>query len=82
MISEKNCGTIYSAKQKGLQTIIAIIYEDEVTELNFFTDDFCKFFDSMMEKYTLQGFRKRNYHCDTTLSKTEVMLILHSSNSH
>ncbi len=39
-------------------------------------DDFCQFFDAMMEKYTLKEAKKRKYHRDGTLSKAEVMLIL------
>lgn len=30
-----------------------MITEDKVTELFCMADDFCKFFDAMMEKYTL-----------------------------
>ena len=33
-------------KYKVLQTIIAIITEDKVTELFCIADDFCKFFDA------------------------------------
>ena len=39
-------------------------------------DDFCKFFDAMMEKYTIKESKKRNYHRDSTLSKSEVMQIM------
>jgi len=39
-------------------------------------DDFCQFFDAMMEKYTLKEAKKRKYHRDGTLSKAEVMVIL------
>ena len=39
-------------------------------------DDFCKFFDTMMAKYTLPSTTKRKYHRDSTMSKTEIMLIL------
>lgn len=39
-------------------------------------DDFCKFFDAMMEKYTLKSDKKRRYHRDTTMSKAEIMLII------
>ncbi len=53
-----------------------MITEDKVTELFCIADDFCKFFDAMMEKYTIKETKKRNYHRDSTLSKTEVMLIM------
>ena len=53
-----------------------MITEDKVTELFCIADDFCKFFDAMMEKYTIKEAKKRNYHRDSTLSKAEVMLIM------
>lgn len=37
-----------------------MITEDKVTELFCVADDFCKFFDAMMEKYTLKADKKRN----------------------
>ena len=37
-------------KYKELQTTIAMITEDKVTELFCIADDFCKFFDAMMKK--------------------------------
>ena len=39
-------------------------------------DDFCKFFDVMMAKYTLKSTAKRKYHRDSTMSKAEIMLIM------
>ena len=56
--------------------------EDKVTEIFCMADDFCRFFDAMMEKYTLKEAKKRKYHREGTLSKAEVMVILilfHSS---
>ena len=53
-----------------------MITEDKVTELFCIADDFCKLFDAMMEKYTIKEAKKRNYHRDSTLSKSEVMLIM------
>ena len=50
--------------------------EDKVTEIFCMADDFCRFFDEMMEKYTLRDPKKRKYHRDGTLSKAEVMVIL------
>lgn len=39
-------------------------------------DDFCKFFDAMMTKYTFNPSVKRTYHRDSILSKAEIMLIM------
>ena len=47
-----------------------------ITELFCMADDFCKFFDAMMEKYTLKSGTKRRYHRDSTMSKAEIMLIM------
>lgn len=44
-----------------------MITEDKVTELFCVADDFCKFFDAMMAKYTLKSSRKRNYHRDSKI---------------
>ena len=74
MISE-NCCNFIVLKYKVLQTIIAMITEDKVTELFCIAHDFCKYFDAMMEKHTLKAPSKRKYHRDGTLSKAEVMLI-------
>ena len=53
-----------------------MITEDKITELFCMADDFCQFFDAMMEKYTLRTDKKRRYHRDSTLSKAEIMLIM------
>ena len=53
-----------------------MITEDKVTEIFCVADDFCKFFDTMMARYTIRGSKKRSYHCDSTLSKAEVMPIM------
>ena len=53
-----------------------MITEDKVTELFFMADEFCKFFDWMMARYTLKNAGKRPYHRETTLSKAEIMLII------
>ena len=50
--------------------------EDKVTEIFCITDDFCKFYDAMMDKYTIQATQKRKYHRDGTFSKAEVMIIV------
>ena len=61
---------------KQLQTKIAMITEDKVTEIFCMADDFCKFFDAMTAKYTLKPTGKRKYHRNSTMSKAEVMLII------
>ena len=46
-------------------------------------DDFCKFFDRMVAKYTFKSTVKRSYHRNSTMSKAEIMLIMilfHDSN--
>lgn len=75
MISE-NCCNFIVLNYKVLQTIIAMLTEDKVTELFCMADDFCKFFDAMMEKYTLQSDKKRRYHRNSTMAKSEIMLII------
>lgn len=50
--------------------------EDKVTELFFMADEFCKFFDWMMARYTLKNTGKCPYHRESTLSKAEIMLII------
>ena len=47
MISE-NCCNFIVLKYKVLQTLIAMITEDKVTELFCIADEFCKFFDAMI----------------------------------
>lgn len=75
VISENYCNFIV-LKYKDLQTIIAMIIKDKVTELFCMADDFCKFFDAMMKKYTLKSDNKRAYNRDSTMSKSEIMLIM------
>ena len=53
-----------------------MITEDKNTEIFCMADDFCKFFDAMVAKYTLKPTWKRNYHRNSTMSKAEVMLIM------
>ena len=50
--------------------------EDKVTEIFCMADDFCKFYDAMMDKYTILAPQKRRYHRDGTFSKAEVMMIM------
>ena len=53
-----------------------MLTEDKVTELFCMADDFCKFFDAMMTKYTLKSTTKHKYHRASTMSKAEIMIIL------
>ena len=53
-----------------------MITESKVMELFCMADDFCKFFDAMMKKYTLKSDNKRAYHRDSAMSKSEIMLIM------
>ena len=52
MVISESCCTFIVYNYKWLQTITDILTEDKVTELFCMADDFCKFFDFMMEKYT------------------------------
>ena len=54
-----------------------MITEDKVTELFCTADDFCKFFDWMVARYTLKNTGKRSYHRNSTMSKAEIMHNLH-----
>ena len=59
-----------------------MITEDKVTEIFCIADDFCKVFDTQMEKYTIKSNLKRKYHRESTMSKAEIMVIIilfHSS---
>ena len=76
MVISENCCNFIVLNYKVLQTIIAMLTEDKVTELFCMADDFCKFFDAMMKKYTLQSDKKRRYHRKSTMSKSEIMLII------
>ena len=76
LVISENCCNFIVLKYKELQTIIAMITEDKVTEIFCIADDFCKFFDAMMEKYTLKADKKRQYHRKSTMSKAEIMVIM------
>ena len=41
--------------------------EDKITEIFCMANDFCKFYDEMMAKYTIKEAKKRDYHRDGTL---------------
>lgn len=53
-----------------------MITEDKVTEIFCMADDFCKFFDAQMRKYTIRDTGRRKYHRDSTMSKAEIMTII------
>ena len=76
MVISKICYNFKVLIYKQLQTKIAMITEDKVTEIFCMADDFCKFFDAMTAKYTLKPTGKRKYHRNSTMSKAEVMLII------
>ena len=62
LVISKNCYNFIALIYKDLQTIIAMITESKVIELFCMADDFCKFFEAMMTKYTLKPATKRKYH--------------------
>ena len=76
MVISEICCNFKELIYKQLQTKIAMITEDKVTEIFCMADDFCKFFDAMTAKYTLKPTGKRKYHRNSTMSKAEVMLIM------
>ena len=55
LVISENCCNFNVLKIKSLQTIIAIITEDKVTEIFCIADDFCKVFDAQMWKYTIKS---------------------------
>ena len=76
MVISEICCNFIVLKYKEIQTKIAMITEDKITEIYCMADDFCKVFDAQMKKYTIQAQNKRKYHRDSTLSKAEVMVIM------
>ena len=73
MVISKICCNFKVLIYKQLQTKIAMITEDKVTEIFCMADDFCKFFDAMTAEYTLQPTGKRKYHRNSMMSKVDVM---------
>ncbi len=73
MVISKICCNFKVLIYKQLQTKIAMITEDKVTEIFCMADNFCKFFDTMTAKYTLKPTGKRKYHRNSTTTKVEVM---------
>ena len=53
----------------------------ETPEIFCIADDFCKFFDAQMAKYTFKAERKRKYHRESRMSKAEIMVIMILFNS-
>ncbi len=49
-----------------------MITEDKITELFCMADDFCKFFDRMVAKYTFKNTVKRSYHRNSTIAPSGV----------
>ena len=78
MVISENCCNFKVLKIKSLQTIIAMITEDKVTEIFCIADDFCKVFDAQMGKYTIKSNTKRRYHREFTMSKAEIEDHCHS----
>ena len=76
LVISENCCNFIVLNYKELQTIIAMVTEDKATELFCMADDIFKFFDAQMRKYTLKPDYKRQYHCESTISKAEVILIM------
>lgn len=53
--------------------------DNKVTEIYCLADDFCKFFDSLLKRYSLSEVSsqsKRRYYHAPKMCKSEVMLIL------
>ena len=61
MVISEFCCNFKELIFKQLQTKIAMITEDKVTEIFCMADDFCKSFDAMTTKYTLKPTGKRKY---------------------
>ena len=76
LVISENCCNFNVLKIKSLQTIIAMITEDKVTEIFCIADDFCKVFDAQMGKYTIKSNTKRRYHREFTMSKAEIIVIV------
>ena len=51
MSSEKSCK--FLVVKKELRTLVAMLTEHKVTEIFFMADDFCKFFDQIVENIVL-----------------------------
>ena len=49
-----------------------LITEGKITEIFFMADEFCKFLDKMVKKYTIKKPGKRRYHRDGKMSTAEI----------
>lgn len=76
MVISEICYNFIVLMYNALQTQIAMITEDKVTEIFCITDDFCNFFDAIMVKYTLKTITKRKYHRYSKKSKAEIMRMI------
>lgn len=47
--------------------------DNKVTEFLFMSDEFCKFFNAMMAKYSISSLEKRKFHRESMMSKAEVI---------
>lgn len=77
VISGESC--IFKVLNKNKQQFPAMFTEDNVTEIFFMADEFCKVFNRMMAKYVIEDTSKnarRKYHRDSTMSDAEVMVIM------
>lgn len=52
-----------------------MVIGSKIIELFCIVDDLCKFFDTMMVKYTLKHVIKRKYHREYTMYKAELCLL-------
>ena len=49
MVISENCCNFIVSNYKVLQTIIAMFTEGKITEIFYFADEFCTFFDAEQE---------------------------------
>ena len=72
MVISEICCNFIVLKYKEIQTKIAMITEDKVTEIYCMADDFCKVFDAQMKKYTIRPQNKRKYHRNSTYIRQQI----------
>ena len=76
MVISENYFLFIVLNYKDLQTIINMITESKVIELFCMSDDFCKFYNVIMAKYTLKLATKSKHYRDFRLGHGEIMLIM------
>ena len=79
MVISENCCNFIVHNYKVIHTILAMFTEGKVTEIFFMADEFCKVFNRMMSKYTIEDTSKpakRKYHRDSKMSDAEIMVIM------